>query len=226
MMGSYKPLRRSGFLVAALGLLGVLAWVAFTSVVSKSDTEEPPARARVESDDISITDPDCVGCRVMTGLYENARFGFRIRIPTNWVGLAEPSGLPDRGVMIKKQDNGFHTKIYVTGQYNAGLVQSTEKATEESLGFLFSRQWIEQVRVVKRDKSILGGMTANRFVVQYLDTKTNTYFVEDHIITLKQGTETDASDEVIYEITLVSPAETYSTNTEYLQGIVESFQRF
>jgi hypothetical protein len=222
----------SGIVVAALAF----ACGAGLSHALKCETQAPrvvvdvaakpadPARAEVRMSDTASDKSEDGAFAVFEGLYENNVYGYSVVIPAGMVGLGATPPAPQHGFGIDLgaprsiswvRGAGFpKSYIYADGSYNTLEWRRPDDAIDSQLAFL--REKGENVRLLSRTATSLGGLRAVRAVALY----------EEHGVSMVSD-ETAAFGEggsPVYTLSLSTPLTKYEWDRQTLEEMLKSWR--
>lgn len=160
--------------------------------------------------------------------YYNYNYGFSVDLPSGMVGGTSPPPAPQHGFGVdldnpKSADWGDgdwpKSYLYVDGSYNSSFLESLDAAAERALRFLAEDGCV--VNEVKRTRTRLAGLRAERVVALYKKRGEVMVMVKDEIVALRKGD--DGEVEVVYTIALDTPLPNYARDRPVLDGMQKTF---
>jgi len=158
-----------------------------------------------------------------TGLYTNSYYGFRVRIPDGLRGCPNsPVWLSDHGVFIPL--DGPRRSLEAYAGYNAVLFESPDLAATNSLEWVEDRAVKGSVVVDLRSAVTVSGLKGVRLVVRYVDRESQVPMIQDKVHLLRSITTGVSVPSHEYCVSLVTTAESYSTDRKLLEELLSSWQ--
>jgi len=158
------------------------------------------------------------------GTYQNG-YGFRVAIPMGLRGCPNsPVGMTDHGVAIPLDSLG-NRSIDVFGAYNAALFGSIREATDSSLDYLRNNTKYEHITVIRRIRTRLGGLEAERTIIGYRMRDSGVEMTSDSTEALRCVGKCQYGPSHTYAVTLTSPAATYPTDRKLLESLLQSWKK-
>jgi len=209
------PIANMRSCIWALCLPSLLAFVS-------SLEGQPTAPKRGGKDDA------CPDTRGWKGRYANYSYGFSIEIPKHLQGFWNsaqcsngPDGcvcMSDHGRIIPLTPEPYEPErhIEVFAGYAAGLDEPTiALEVANRLGHIRQRGKGKDVSILRRSKTLLAGIEAERVVVRYYDDESSIWRIEDFIEALQGGVE--------YSLYIRTGEKSYAQDRPIFEAGVRSF---
>ena len=145
--------------------------------------------------------------------YQNANYGYVVRVPKGLIGYRASPSTPDHGlgIVIRSEPRAY---LYVDGSYNAA-----EQPNLQSLGARHAK-WLKSaghVLSVQQSMMRLGSLRALRRVSRYTCSERGGVFVQDEVIALS------ADREIVYTVALLTTDRHYVADRRRLEQLIRSW---
>ncbi|MBV9924670.1 MAG: hypothetical protein JOZ96_06465 [Acidobacteria bacterium] len=190
-------------------------------VIAVAPKPADAARAEVRMQDTAARASEDA---VFEGRYENNVYGYSVEIPAGMVGLGARPPAPQHGFGIDLdaprsiswvRGEGFpKSYVYVDGSYNTLEWEHLDDAVESRLGFL--REKGEDVRLLSRTPTRLGGLRAVRAVARY--GVNGVEMVSDETVAFGDG------GSPVYTLSLSTPLTKYEWDRQTLEAMLKSWR--
>lgn len=148
-----------------------------------------------------------------TGTYSNFVYGYSVKVPRGLVGHNTPAPSPQHGygIVLSWEPRAY---IFVDGSYNSSEAKNANEIEETYLKFL--QEESAEVIKVEKSRSVLGPLSARRYVAKHTCKKLRGTFIEDMTIALHKG--------VVYSAGLLTTPDRYLRDKPVLEQMLKTWR--